>query len=126
MSVKTNWYKEAVVYQIYPLSFKDSNNDGMGDIPGIISKLDYIRDLGATAVWFSPLYPSPWKDYGYDMILLMLTDVLIEGTYLFYIGSDDTIRYAFSTEPHDNEVYLPGVMSRKKQLLPMLISATTV
>ena len=67
MGVKTNWYKEAVVYQIYPLSFRDSNNDGMGDIPGIISKLDYIRDLGATAVWFSPLYASPWKDYGYDI-----------------------------------------------------------
>ena len=44
MAVKTNWYKEAVVYQIYPFSFMDSNNDGMGDIPGIISKLDYIRD----------------------------------------------------------------------------------
>ena len=67
MGVKTNWYKEAVVYQIYPLSYMDSNNDGMGDIPGIISKLDYIRDLGATAIWFSPLYVSPWKDYGYDI-----------------------------------------------------------
>lgn len=65
--MKTNWYKEAVVYQIYPLSYMDSNNDGMGDIPGIISKLDYIRDLGATAIWFSPLYASPWKDYGYDI-----------------------------------------------------------
>jgi len=67
MGVKTNWYKEAVVYQIYPLSYMDSNNDGMGDIRGIISKLDYIRDLGATAIWFSPLYKSPWKDYGYDI-----------------------------------------------------------
>ncbi len=67
MGVKTNWYKEAVVYQIYPLSFKDSDNDGFGDIRGIISKLDYIRELGATAVWFSPLYDSPWKDYGYDI-----------------------------------------------------------
>ena len=67
MAVKTNWYKDAVVYQIYPLSYMDSNNDGMGDIRGIISKLDYIRDLGATAIWFSPLYPSPWKDYGYDI-----------------------------------------------------------
>ena len=67
MAVKTNWYKEAVVYQIYPLSFRDSNNDGIGDIPGIISKLDYIKDLGATAIWFSPLYKSPWKDYGYDI-----------------------------------------------------------
>ena len=60
------------------------------------------------------------KKNGYDMILLMLTDVLIEGSYLFYIGSDDTIRYAFSAEPHDNELYLPGVMSRKKQIIPML------
>ena len=67
MSAKTNWYQEAVVYQIYPLSFMDANNDGMGDLAGIISKLDYIRDLGATAIWFSPLYPSPWKDYGYDV-----------------------------------------------------------
>ena len=65
--MKTNWYKEAVVYQIYPFSFMDSDNDGMGDIPGIISKLDYIRDLGATAIWFSPLYVSPCKDYGYDV-----------------------------------------------------------
>ena len=67
MNARTNWYKEAVVYQIYPLSFKDSNNDGIGDIPGIISKLDYVKELGATAIWFSPLYPSPWKDYGYDV-----------------------------------------------------------
>ena len=67
MGIKTDWYKEAVVYQIYPFSFKDSDNDGMGDIPGIISKLDYIRDLGVTAIWFSPLYASPWKDYGYDI-----------------------------------------------------------
>ncbi|HHW94889.1 MAG TPA: alpha-glucosidase [Mogibacterium sp.] len=66
-AVKTDWYKEAVVYQIYPFSYKDSNNDGIGDIEGIISKLDYIKDLGITAIWFSPLYKSPWKDYGYDI-----------------------------------------------------------
>ena len=53
--MKTNWYKEAVIYQIYPFSFMDANNDGMGDIQGIISRLDYIKDLGATAIWFSPL-----------------------------------------------------------------------
>ena len=67
MAGKTDWFREAVVYQIYPLSFMDANNDGFGDIPGIISKLDYIKDLGATAIWFSPLYASPWKDYGYDV-----------------------------------------------------------
>ena len=65
--MKSGWYKNAVVYQIYPFSFMDSNNDGFGDIEGIISKLDYIRDLGATAIWFSPLYKSPDYDYGYDV-----------------------------------------------------------
>ena len=65
--MKTQWYKNAVVYQIYPFSFMDHNNDGWGDIEGIISKLDYIKELGATAIWFSPLYESPDYDYGYDI-----------------------------------------------------------
>ncbi len=64
---KTRWYKNAVVYQVYPFSFMDADNDGWGDIEGIISKLDYIRDLGVTAIWFSPLYRSPDYDYGYDI-----------------------------------------------------------
>ena len=65
--MKTDWYKNSVVYQIYPFSFCDANNDGWGDIEGIISRLDYIRDLGVTAIWFSPLYQSPDYDYGYDI-----------------------------------------------------------
>jgi oligo-1,6-glucosidase len=65
--MKTDWYKNAVVYQVYPFSFMDGNNDGWGDIPGILSKLDHIKELGATAVWFSPLYRSPDFDYGYDV-----------------------------------------------------------
>ena len=64
---RTNWYKNAVVYQIYPFSFMDANNDGWGDIAGIISKLDYLKELGITAIWFSPLYKSPCYDYGYDI-----------------------------------------------------------
>ena len=64
---KTQWYRNASVYQVYPFSFKDSDNDGWGDIPGIISKLDYIKDLGVDAIWFSPLYRSPDYDYGYDV-----------------------------------------------------------
>ena len=64
---KTEWYKKAVVYQIYPFSFMDSDNDGWGDIEGIISKLDYVKDLGVNAIWFSPLYKSPDYDYGYDI-----------------------------------------------------------
>ena len=65
--MQTKWYKNAVVYQIYPFSFMDANNDGWGDIEGIISKLDYIKELGVTAIWFSPLYQSPDYDYGYDI-----------------------------------------------------------
>ena len=65
--MKNQWYKEAIFYQIYPRSFKDSNGDGIGDIKGIISKIDYLVDLGVDAIWFSPLYASPNADYGYDI-----------------------------------------------------------
>ncbi|KAH8904768.1 family 13 glycoside hydrolase [Coniochaeta sp. PMI_546] len=62
-----SWWKEAIVYQIYPASFLDSNSDGLGDLPGIISKLDYIKSVGANAVWLSPIFKSPQKDMGYDV-----------------------------------------------------------
>ena len=61
------WWKESVGYQIYPRSFKDSNNDGIGDIKGIISKLDYLKDLGVNLIWISPMYNSPNDDNGYDI-----------------------------------------------------------
>jgi len=61
------WWKEAVVYQIYPRSFKDSNGDGIGDLRGIISKLDYIKSLGVDVVWLNPIYSSPNDDNGYDV-----------------------------------------------------------
>ncbi|GAB5587469.1 hypothetical protein Unana1_02369 [Umbelopsis nana] len=61
------WWKDGIVYQIYPSSFKDSNGDGLGDIPGIISKLDYIKDLGTDIIWLSPHYKSPQVDMGYDI-----------------------------------------------------------
>ncbi|MBK0382838.1 alpha-glucosidase [Pedobacter sp. SD-b] len=61
------WWKEAVIYQIYPRSFKDSNRDGIGDLKGIISKLDYIKRLGVDAVWLNPIFASPNDDNGYDI-----------------------------------------------------------
>ncbi len=61
------WWKEAVVYQIYPRSFKDSNGDGVGDLRGVIEKLDYIKSLGVDAVWLNPVYKSPNADGGYDI-----------------------------------------------------------
>ncbi|TQS35351.1 hypothetical protein Golomagni_04230 [Golovinomyces magnicellulatus] len=66
-SVMRAWWKEASVYQIYPASFKDSNNDGLGDIPGIISKLDYIKSLGIDIIWICPIFASPQVDVGYDI-----------------------------------------------------------
>ncbi|MBD5117741.1 MAG: alpha-glucosidase [Clostridiales bacterium] len=61
------WWKEAVFYQIYPRSFCDSNGDGIGDLPGILSKLDYLKELGVDALWLSPIYDSPNDDNGYDI-----------------------------------------------------------
>ena len=61
------WWKEAVVYQIYPRSFNDSDSDGVGDIPGIVEKLDYLDGLGVDVVWLSPVYESPNADNGYDI-----------------------------------------------------------
>jgi oligo-1,6-glucosidase len=61
------WWKEAIVYQIYPRSFKDNNGDGIGDLKGIISKLDYIKSLGVNVVWLNPIYSSPNADNGYDV-----------------------------------------------------------
>src|SRR5947207_2391416 len=64
---KHPWWQHAVFYEIYPRSFADSNNDGMGDINGITSKLDYLRALGIDAIWITPCFPSPQVDFGYDV-----------------------------------------------------------
>src|SRR5437879_13801965 len=61
------WWAGASIYQIYPRSFQDSNGDGIGDLPGITKRLPYIAALGADAIWISPFYPSPVRDFGYDI-----------------------------------------------------------
>ena len=65
--IKKTWYKEMCVYQIWTRSFCDSNGDGIGDLPGVYSKLDYLKELGVDGIWFSPIYPTPNADYGYDI-----------------------------------------------------------
>src|SRR5579875_548646 len=62
-----HWYKDAVIYQLHLKSFYDSNNDGVGDFAGLMQRLDYIADLGVTAIWLLPFYPSPRRDDGYDI-----------------------------------------------------------
>src|SRR5205807_5419653 len=61
------WWQRGIIYQIYPRSFMDSNRDGTGDLPGIVSRLDYLAWLGVDAIWISPIFPSPMADFGYDV-----------------------------------------------------------
>src|SRR5688500_3356895 len=61
------WWKTAVIYQIYPRSFQDSNGDGIGDLNGIEARLDHLVQLGVDALWISPIFPSPMADFGYDV-----------------------------------------------------------
>ena len=61
------WWKGAAIYQIYPRSFADSNGDGIGDLPGITAHLDYVATLGVDAIWLSPFFTSPMRDFGYDV-----------------------------------------------------------
>jgi len=62
-----HWWQSGIVYQVYPRSFQDTNRDGIGDLKGITSRLDYLVELGVDAVWISPIYPSPMADFGYDV-----------------------------------------------------------
>ena len=65
--MKEEWWRGSVIYQIYPRSFQDSNGDGIGDLKGITQRLDYIASLGVDAIWISPFFKSPMKDFGYDV-----------------------------------------------------------
>ena len=67
MPEQHEWWQKGIVYQVYPRSFADQNGDGVGDLRGIISRLDYVQWLGVDAIWLSPIYPSPMKDFGYDI-----------------------------------------------------------
>lgn len=67
MTIEQEWWRGAVIYQIYPRSFFDSNNDGIGDLPGVTQKMSYIASLGVDAIWLSPFFTSPMKDFGYDV-----------------------------------------------------------
>ena len=80
---RKRWYKDMVFYQIWPRSFKDGNGDGMGDLWGVLEKLDYIKSLGCDGIWFSPIYPSPGADCGYDIADYMDIDPQFGGMEAF-------------------------------------------
>ena len=88
------WYKDAVIYQLHVKSFFDANNDGVGDFAGLMQKLDYVADLGVTAVWLLPFYPSPRRDDGYDIAEYI-------GVHPEY-GSLDDAKAFLSHTPPDN------------------------
>src|SRR5574340_1139114 len=62
-----SWWRGAVIYQIYPRSFQDTDGDGVGDLPGIVERLDYVASLGVDAIWIAPVFRSPMADFGYDI-----------------------------------------------------------
>ena len=90
-----HWYKDAVIYQLHVKSFFDANNDGVGDFAGLMQKLDYIAELGVTAVWLLPFYPSPRRDDGYDIAEYI-------GVHPEYGSLDDA--KAFITAAHERGI----------------------
>ena len=107
------------VSELMRSDFKEFHISGQNLGVGQITTLDSAKMLERSGEFLAEMRRMK-ADHGYDMVILMLTDVLLEGTQLLYVGSDDTIRRAFSAEPKDNMLFLPGVMSRKKQIIPML------
>ena len=93
-------YKDAVIYQIYPRSFCDSNGDGVGDIPGIIGKLDYLADLGVDYIWSTPFFKSPQNDNGYDVADYKNIEPAFECKHCFY-DSPDILDFVVSRD-NDN------------------------
>jgi hypothetical protein len=63
----TAWWQRGIIYEVYPRSFQDANDDGVGDLAGILARLDYLLELGVKALWIAPIYPSPMADFGYDV-----------------------------------------------------------
>jgi alpha-glucosidase len=112
------WWRDAVVYQIYPRSFADSNRDGIGDLPGIITRLPYLRSLGVDALWLSPFFRSPMVDYGYDMSDHTAVDPIF--------GTDaDADALIAAAHVHDLRILVDVVLSHTSDQHPWFRDAAT-
>jgi len=114
--MEIKWWKNAVGYQIYPRSFYDSNNDGMGDLPGIIEKLDYIKELGADLIWIGPFYCSPMDDNGYDVSDFYDVDPMF-GTM------DDAVRLIKTAHEKGIKIILDLVLNHTSDMHPWFIES---
>lgn len=116
MTNNYNWWRETTIYQIYPRSFYDSNGDGIGDLQGIISKLDYVKDLGFETVWLSPHYASPQRDFGYD-----ITDYC--GVAPEYGTLDDALQLIEEAHKRDMKVLFDMILNHTSDQHPWFLES---
>jgi alpha-glucosidase len=114
----TLWWKHAVLYEIYPRSFKDSNGDGIGDLNGITSRLDYLQHLGINAIWIAPMYPSPQVDFGYDISNYEAVDSQ-------YGTLADFDRLVAAAKSHNIRIVLDMVLNHTSDKHPWFIESAT-
>ena len=119
-----DWWKQAVVYQVYPRSFYDANGDGLGDIAGVTAKIDYLAALGVDAIWLSPFYPSPLIDGGYDVANYRDVDPRL-GTLEDFDKMAEAAHAAWTSCPTIRPPSTNG-SARRSQRAPALRSATAI
>lgn len=110
------WWQKGIIYQIYPRSYQDSNNDGIGDLPGIIQRLDYLKSLNVDAVWLSPIYPSPMADFGYDV-------ANYTGIHPIFGTMDDFDRLLAETHRRDMKLILDLVPNHSSNEHPWFVES---
>ena len=135
------WWENAVIYQIYPRSFQDSNDDGIGDLKGITSRLNYLSELGVDAIWISPFFKSPQKDFGYDVSDIDGAASNASSTTAYFLGlnwtdmfqPDDRIGIAFGqpqtlhtevVDPFAWEAYYSYYLNDSVSLTPTVFGGT--
>ncbi|MDB4837488.1 alpha-glucosidase family protein [Marinomonas sp.] len=116
MTINNDWWRGAVIYQVYPRSFFDSNNDGIGDLPGVTEKMPYIASLGVDAIWLSPFFTSPMKDFGYDVSDYCDVDPI-------FGDLDDFDKLIEAAHQHDLKVMIDQVLNHSSDQHPWFVES---